>query len=89
MEHHWIVVNYYIKDIIETYKVMIMHLFPYDDAPLPHPFFLTLKVKGFNVIEHVWFMKTFVGKNTLEKLSKKQTNDIPILKSKRIISKTR
>jgi len=89
VEHHWIVVNYYIKNIIETYKVMNMHPLPFDDVPLPQPFFLTPKVKGFNVIEHVWFMKTFVGKNTFEKLSKKQTNDIPILKSKRIISKTR
>jgi hypothetical protein len=34
-------------------------------------------------------MKTFVGKNTLGKLSKKLTNDILILKGKQIINKTR
>jgi hypothetical protein len=32
-------------------------------------------------------MKTFVGKNTFEKLSKKLTNDIPIFKGKQIINK--
>jgi hypothetical protein len=32
-------------------------------------------------------MKTFVGKNTLGKLSKKLSNDIAILKGKRITNK--
>jgi len=61
---------------------MIMHW-----PPLLHPFFLTPKVKEFNVIEQVWFMKTNVGKNTLGKLSKKLTNDIPTLKGKQITNK--
>jgi hypothetical protein len=49
--------------------------------------FLTPKVKGFNVIKQVWFMKTHVGKNTLEKLSKSLTYDIPTLKGKQINNK--
>jgi hypothetical protein len=69
-------------NVIEVYKVMIMHW-----PPLLHPFFLIPKVKEFNVIEQVWFMKTNVGKNTLEKLSKKLKNDIPTLKGKQITNK--
>jgi hypothetical protein len=49
MEHHWPIVNYYITDIIETFKVMIFHWLPFDDAPLPHPLFLTPKVKSFKI----------------------------------------
>jgi hypothetical protein len=51
------------------YKVVIMHWPPFDDMPLLHPFFLTPKVKGFNVIKQVWFMKRHVGNNTFGKLS--------------------
>jgi hypothetical protein len=47
MEHHWLIVNYYITNIIETFKVMILHWPPFDDAPLPHPLFFMLKVKRF------------------------------------------
>jgi hypothetical protein len=38
------------------------------------------KVKDFKVTKHTWFMKTHVGRNTLGKLTKKFTNDIPTLK---------
>jgi hypothetical protein len=47
------------------------------------------KVKGFNVIEHVWFMNTPMGRNTIRKLSKKLTDDIPTLKAKQITNKIR
>jgi hypothetical protein len=49
MEHHQPIVNYYITDIIETFKMMILHWPPFDDAPLPHPLFLTPKVKSFKI----------------------------------------
>ncbi len=87
MEHHRVVVNYYIKDLIEMYKMMIMHWPPFDDTHLFHPFCLAPKVKGFNVIKQVWFMKTHLGKNTLGKLNKKLTYDIPTLKGKQITNK--
>jgi hypothetical protein len=61
--------------------VIIMHWPPFDDTPLLHPFFIHPKVKGFNVIKQVGFMKTHVGKNTLKKQSNKLTYDIPTLKS--------
>jgi hypothetical protein len=68
--------------------MMILHQPPFDDAPIPHPFFLMPKVKRFNVIKHVWFMKTLMGRNTLGKLSKQLVDDIPTLKGKRITNKT-
>jgi len=49
MEHHWLVVNYYITNIIEIFKVMILHRPPFDDATLFHPFFWTPKVKSFKI----------------------------------------
>jgi hypothetical protein len=49
MEHHQPILNYYITNIIETFKVMILHWLPFDDAPLPHPLFLMPKVKGFKI----------------------------------------
>jgi hypothetical protein len=64
------------------YKLMIFHQLPFDDASLPHPFFLMPKVKGFKVTKHTWFMKTHVGRTTLGKLNKKFTIDIPTLKGK-------
>jgi len=45
------------------------------------------KVKDFKVTKHTWFMKTHVGRNTLGKLTKKFTNDIPTLKGKWIVNK--
>jgi len=45
------------------------------------------KVKDFEVTKHTWFMKTHVGRNTLGKLTKKFTNDIPTLKGKWIVNK--
>jgi len=67
---------------------MMLHQPTFDDAPLLHPLFLMPKVKSFNIVEQVWFMKTLVGKNILRQLSKKLTNDIPTLKGKRITNNT-
>jgi len=64
------------------YKLTINHQPPFDDASLFHPFFLMPKVKGFKVTKHTWFMKTHVGRNTLGKLNKNFTNDIPTIKGK-------
>jgi hypothetical protein len=49
MEHHQPLFNYYITNTIETFKVMILHWPPFDDAPLPHSLFLMPKVKGFKI----------------------------------------
>lgn len=70
------------------YIMMILHQPPFDDAPILHPFFVMPKVKGFNVMKHVWFMKTPMGRNTLGKLSKQLIDHIPTLKGKRITNKT-
>lgn len=43
---------------------MTLHQPQFDDAPLPHPLFLTPKVKGFNVTKHVWFMNTHMWVGT-------------------------
>jgi hypothetical protein len=70
------------------YRMMILHQPPFDDAPIPHPFFLMLKVKGFNVIKHVWFMKIPMGRNTFGELNKQLIDDILTLKRKQITNKT-
>jgi hypothetical protein len=49
MKHHQPILNYYITNIVKTFKVMILHWPPFDDAPLPHPLFLMPKVKGLKI----------------------------------------
>jgi len=73
--------------VIKMSKVIILHWYAFDDAPLLHPFFLTPKVKCFKIIEHIWFTKKLVGRNTLGKLCKKLIDDIPTLKGKWITNK--
>ncbi len=62
--------------------MIILHRYTFDDAPSPHTFFLTPKVKCFKIIKHIWFTKKLEGRNILGKLSKKLIDDIPTVEGK-------
>ncbi len=61
----------------------------FDDVPWLNPFFVMPKAKNFKNIKHSWFMKTLMDRNIFGWLNKKLTNDIPTLKGKWFIDKTR
>lgn len=75
LEHHHLIVNYYIIDVIETYKAVILHRFVFIDSLL-HPFYFTLKIKYLTRKDQVWYMKTPIGKNTLRLLNKWVIDDL-------------
>jgi len=71
--------NYYIVDVIKTYKALILHQ-PIFTNSLLHPFLLTAKMKYLMGKDQLWYMNISIGKNTLCLLNKRLTNDLPSLK---------
>jgi hypothetical protein len=66
----------YSPDVIRTYKALISHWLEFSVEELAvkpfdgvQPFFLTPKLK-LKSSDSVWFLKTPVGKNTLNKICK-------------------
>ncbi len=87
LEHHHPTGNYYIVDVIEIYKAVIIHRPVFTDSLL-HPLFLTPKIEYLTSKNQVWYMKTPVGKNPLCLLNKQLTTDLFSLKGKQITDKT-
>ncbi len=79
--------NYYIIDVIKTYKAMIIHQPIFTDSLL-HQLFLTPKIEYLTRNDQVWYMKIRVGKNMFCLLSKQLTNDLFSSKDKQITNKT-
>ncbi|KAL2607841.1 hypothetical protein R1flu_026414 [Riccia fluitans] len=76
-----------LKDVIETFSLIIAKRPSFGDKPGPYPMFLTPR-PTFQAADPVWYGRRPVGKHTLRDYTKRMVRDIPEISHKRITNKT-